>query len=396
MRNDRRRETSAIALALLAHVLLLRLSLRESPIAPPAPPPPSVEADTTIDIETAAPPTPATAPTPDTTPARASAPARVPAPAPAPAPASASASAPAPAPESAPAPAPAPRAAGDEYGGPPPTNPGAGLPGLGTPVWSVPGAVPEPPASQPAATTIEAAPVDREAATRVLAGTLHTQDKEKGIDIPAAGLVAQTVASAVRGSAVKDARATFEVKLSADGRVEGVRFVGSTDNNANHWVGVVEAVRASLDGKALQMGSDKQGVTVVVKVESRIQLPSGAKAPVALKPMCANEGMLKATARAREAMKTGETRGHRDPDDDAPDEDFLRSFCIPIGIRAIGDLSDIGAHEVNVVSTSFEVKRPGEKPLPPGAPKPIDRRVPWMPEDPRLVRPPPEKKKKKT
>ncbi|MDC0743933.1 hypothetical protein [Polyangium mundeleinium] len=43
---------------------------------------------------------------------------------------------------------------------------------------------------------------------------MHTQDKEKGIDIPAAGLVARSVASAVRASVVKDARATFEVKTS--------------------------------------------------------------------------------------------------------------------------------------------------------------------------------------
>ncbi|MDC0743932.1 hypothetical protein [Polyangium mundeleinium] len=47
------------------------------------------------------------------------------------------------------------------------------------------------------------------------------------------------------------------------------------------------------------------------------------------------------------------------------------------------------------MSTSFEVKRAGEKPLPPGAPKPIDRRAPWLLEDPTKTRPPPEKKKKK-
>ncbi|MDI3288708.1 hypothetical protein [Polyangium sp. 15x6] len=230
---------------------------------------------------------------------------------------------------------------------------------------------------------------------------MHSQDKEKGIEIPAAGRVAQTVASAVRGSAVKDARATFEVKLSADGRVEGVRLVSSTDNNANHWVGVVESVRASLDGKALQMGSDKQSVTVVVKVESRIQLPSGSKAPVTIKPKCANEEMLRLAAAAREATKAGEVPGHTDalgrfiPDNDAFDDEILRYFCIPVGFRGIGDLSDIGAHEVNVVSVSFEVKRTWEKPLLPGAPKPIDRRAPWLPEDPKKAKPPQKKKKRK-
>ena len=37
------------------------------------------------------------------------------------------------------------------------------------------------------------------------------------------------------------------------------------------------------------MGSDKQGVTVVVKVQSKIQYPAGTKERVDIKPVCANE-----------------------------------------------------------------------------------------------------------
>ena len=72
-----------------------------------------------------------------------------------------------------------------------------------------------------------------------------------------------------------------------------------------------------------------------------------------------------------------------------------RKFCIPIGIRGRGDLSNLAAHRQTVVRSSFSVKRDGERALPSEDILPIDTRVPWAKEDPTLRKPPPKKKKKR-
>ncbi|TKC96353.1 hypothetical protein [Polyangium fumosum] len=425
MVKERGRELGAGAIALLAHVLFLSVAPRApAPGAEPLPPRVEPSADTTVDIEEENPPgvvtrapAPEQAPTPEAARVAVRAPAPVPAPAPesAPAPAPESAPAPAPAPESAPAPAPEPAPAPtpaapsppvDEYGGAPAPAPVVGaLPGLGSPVWAVPGVVPGAPAARPAPTTIEAPrPVDSDIASRVIAGTLHNKDKSTGIDVPAAGVVASTIASAVRGSAVKDARATFEVKLDAQGKVEGVRLVSTTDANANHWTGVVEAVKSGLSARSLQMGPDKQGVTVVVKIESKVQYPAGSVVKGEIRPLCANEVIEQIAQAVQDGMSAGGggyTRGVRDdtgrfiPYSDL-DEERKRRFCIPIGIVGGGDLSNFGgAHMYNVVSSSFTIKRAGEQALPADTPLPVDRSAPWTPAAPGKTRPPPPPKKKK-
>ncbi|HVK69495.1 MAG TPA: hypothetical protein VM694_33790, partial [Polyangium sp.] len=323
MVKERGRELGAVAIAILAHMLFLSVAPRapapDAEVLPLRVEPP---ADTTVDIEEEGPPgvvTRAPAPAPEQAPTPEPARAAVRAPAPAPAPA----------PESAPAPAPAPA-------------PVIGaLPGLGSPIWAVPGVVPGAPAARPAPTTIEAPrPVDSDIASRVIAGTLHNKDKSTGIDVPAAGVVASTIASAVRGSAVKDARATFEVKLDAQGKVEGVRLVSTTDANANHWTGVVEAVKSGLSARSLQMGPDKQGVTIVVKIESKVQYPAGSTVKGEIKPLCANEVIEQLALAIQDGMSQGGgggyTRGVRDdqgrfiPYGDL-DEERKRLFCIPIG-----------------------------------------------------------------
>jgi hypothetical protein len=237
-------------------------------------------------------------------------------------------------------------------------------------------------------------------ASRVLSGTLHARDKAAGIDVPAAGVVAGTVADALRNSALTDTKGTFEVKLSADGNVESVRFVGSTDGDGRQWAGVADAVRRSLAGRALQMGPDKQAVTVVVKVESKIQYPAGTKERVDVKPVCANEVIEQMAAAIEGAMQTGGmVRGVRDdqgrfiPYNELDDERRSR-FCIPIGIRGVVDPANIGALMTNVVSTSFQVKRSGEQALPADAAMPIDRGAPWMPVAEGKTRPPPPPRKK--
>jgi hypothetical protein len=440
VRADRRREISAVVTAFVAHVLFLTLAPKTPFFVEEEPPPVlvDVKADTTIEIDSATNseanpvaampgtriPTettsPTSAPTSAPTPApEAAAPPspRMPAPSedseaedepeqPTPVPSSpsvAEGSAPA---ESGPVkPAPG-TPSPDEYGSLPSPDlaPDSApiVPGLSGPLWSIPGVVPSTAAPKPAPTTITAAPtVPSDVASRVLSGTLHSHDKALGIDVPAAGVVAGSVADALRHSALTDVKGTFEVKLSGDGNVESVRFVGSNDGDASQWAAVADAAKRSLAGRSLQMGPDKQGVTVVVKVESKVQYPAGTQKRVDVKPVCANEVIEQMAAAIEGAMQPGGVvRGVRDdqgkfiPYDELDDERRTR-FCIPIGIRAVVDPANIGAHMTNVVSSSFQVKRAGEQALPADAAMPIDRGAPWMPVAQGKTRPPPPPPKKK-
>lgn len=305
------------------------------------------------------------------------------------------------------APAPAPTAPpGDEYGGPPPAGPpaaGGGValaPGLGAPLWTVPGALPGP-AAPPAAPTAAPLPrpVDPAIASKVLSGTLHNKDKSVGISVPAAGVVASTLADTVRSSAAPlDARATFEVKLGADGQVLGVRLVSATAGDGPTWERIVGEAKGALAGSALQMGPDRAPVTVTVKVQSKVQYPSGSKKKPQAELVCAEEVLEKLQQAMENPSQLGEPRGERSdgapPAVDMDEEERKRRFCIPIGLRAKGDLSDVGAHRYNVVSASFAVKREGERALPHEDILPIDTRVPWAPKDPKKMKLPPRPKKK--
>lgn len=424
MRADRRRELSAGLTALVAHVLFLTLAPQKPLEAPESAPIIDVATDTTIDIDstpsesaqgaawpaarapgetapTTAPPA-EIAPRPiSAAPASTAEPEEEPEPEDVPEkPASPVAEGPA-TPEPGPAKPPAAGPPADEYGSLPPADPGPIVPGLSGPLWSVPGVVPTGALPKPAPTTITAPVVPSDVASRVLSGTVHSHDQSVGVEIPAAGVVATSVADAMRGSALTDVKGTFEVKLSGEGKVESVRFIGSTDGDASQWSGVANAAQKALAGRALQMGSDKQGVTVVVKVESKLQYPNGAKKKIDVQPVCANEVIEQAVAAIEGVMQTGGmVRGIRDdqgkfiPYNELDDEN-RRKFCIPIGIRAQVDPVNIGAHMTNSVRTSFQVKRAGEKALPTEATMPIDRGAPWLPVAEGKTRPPPPPPKKK-
>ncbi|WP_437609795.1 hypothetical protein WMF20_00790 [Sorangium sp. So ce834] len=304
--------------------------------------------------------------------------------------------------------APAAGTPGDEYGGPPPaagappaaTGGGVALaPGIGTPLWSVPGLLPGPDAPRAAPTAApRAQPMDPAIAGKVLNETLHGKDKSVGISVPAAGAVASTLADTVRSStAPLDARATFEVKLGADGQVLGVRLVSATAGDGPTWDRIVDAAKGALAGSALQMGPDRQPVTVTVKVQSKVQYPSGARKKPKPELVCAEEVLEQLQQAMENPNMLGDRRGLGDGAAAAADmdeEERKRLFCIPVGLRAAGDLSDIGAHRINVVSASFAVKREGERALPHEDILPIDTRVPWAPKDPKKTKPPPKPKKK--
>jgi hypothetical protein len=433
-----RRETYAVSAAIAVHVALLVASPRapRSVAAPVS----SGHAEVTIDLEDTPPaPAPAApalpaAPDPPEAPESAGAPSKGPAaprgeanaklsaavketatePLAAPAPAAvppAEARSELPAPAAVPTPPAAPNHPGtDEYGGPVGGSDVAALPpGLGgARLWTIPGAIPSAAPPKPASTVATGpAPVDSDIAGKVLEGSLGRKDKAIGIDSPAAGTVAVRIADAVRTSAPLNARATFEVKLGAEGQVEGVRLVSASDGDASTWARVVSSAKSGIGATALKMKGDGKGATVIVKVESKVQYPAGSKEKLEMAPVCAEEELAK-MADALQNLGNGLNgdlqRGPRPEPGMAAlppsDDDGLpkkRKFCIPIGVRGTFDASNFGAHAVNVVKSTFTVTRPGEKAFEPDAVRPIDTRVPWAPEDPTKVRPAmPKKKKKKT
>jgi len=219
-------------------------------------------------------------------------------------------------------------------------------------------------------------------------------------------VVASTLESAVRGSAVPgDARATFEVRLDADGNVGGVRLMSATAGDAGTWERVLKTARGALGGRALKIDGGHGGATVTVKVESNVQFPGGAKKRVEAEPVCANEivDLIQEAlenpgaigAQTVPAAGHGAVLGTGSTPSDVYWDERRKKFCIPVGIRGRVDLSNIGAHAINVVKSSFTVKRDGERALPADEVLPIDTRVPWARPDPTLTRAPPPKKKKK-
>lgn len=418
-----------MAAALAAHVALLLVSPRP-PLSVPAPAS-SVQTETTIDLEPAAPaaeppaaaeapeapvdPEPAEAPIKGPSAPRSASNAKVAAivkdPSSEPLAAGSPAGVPSPeAPPTPPGPAPGPPAApsrpgADEYGGPAgASDVGTLPPGLGADrLWALPGMIPGAAPPKPASTVASGPPpVDSDIAGKVLGGSLVRKDKAIGIDLPAAGTVATRLADAVRTSAPLNARATFEVKLGAEGQVEGVRLVSASDGDAATWARVVASAKSAIGARALTMKGDGKGATVTVKVESKVQYPAGSKEKLEMAPVCAEEELAK-MANALQNLGNGDLqRGPRpepgmaalpsSEDDGLPKK---RKFCIPIGVRGTLDASNFGAHAVNVVKSTFSVTRPGEKNLDPDAVRPVDTRVPWAPEDPTKVRPALPKKKKK-
>lgn len=254
-------------------------------------------------------------------------------------------------------------------------------PGLdGTPVWAMPGVLSPITAPRPAPTAAPAArPVDRDVAGQVLGGTLGNRDREIGVTLPAAGVVASALADATRAAPLAgDAGATFEVQLTADGAVTSVRFVRATAGESSAWSAVAAAARRALGARALDMGGRLRGATVVVTVTAKVQLPAGGKKAAALEPVCAGE-LLQAV---------DPTSGAASP---PADRDPKR--CIPVAVRLAGDVANLGAHDAKLVSSSFQVVRTGDRALPAAAPLPIDTRVPWARPDPTLYRPPPKPRK---
>jgi hypothetical protein len=173
----------------------------------------------------------------------------------------------------------------DEYDALPEGN-GDGIaraPGIGAPIWTLPGTIPVAPRAAPAPTVATGPrPVDKDIAGIVVRGAMLENDKRLGLDLPGAGTVNSAVRAAVVGADTPSVgRATFEVRIGPDGRVLGVRVSSSTGGTSDVWDRTAKNILASLAGRLIQMNSNfAKGAIVTVSVSSTMALPSGAGSAV--------------------------------------------------------------------------------------------------------------------
>lgn len=159
----------------------------------------------------------------------------------------------------------------------------ARAPGLDSPIWTLPGAIALAPRAAAAPTVAPSArPVDKDIAGIVVRQAMLDNDKRLGLDLPGAGTVASAVGTAVRGTETPSVgRATFEIRLGADGRVLGVRIVSATAGASDAWDRAAKAAAAALASRTLQMNANyAKGAMIYVDVNSTMALPSGGTSGV--------------------------------------------------------------------------------------------------------------------
>lgn len=280
----------------------------------------------------------------------------------------------------------------DEYSAPggPEWGPSLGIPGVSAGVpggLGLAGAIAMDNASGVAApTTTPAAPkADKGKANEVLSSSLVGQDRAKGIDLPATGVVVTAVSTATRAVPVPhNTRASFEVKLGPGGKVLGVRVVSSSGGDAAGWEAAAKSVAGSLAGQSLALGdASKTGATVVVSVTVKHVFPTGTAKGADVKPVCANQ-IINDLADSLEDNKTA-----------GPTESTVPIFtdengrpCIPIGVGGTADAANIGATKQIQVQASSKVLIGGKEGM--TDVKPVNKDPFWVPstkEGPRPVAP---------
>lgn len=275
-------------------------------------------------------------------------------------------------------------AAGDGWSknDPSPGPPGAGLtgvPGLGsTPVWaSVPGLFPSAAGAAAPTSAPKARPVDPESANRVLSSTMRSRDATLGLSVPAAQVVAGTVADATRTVPVPhNTRASFEVRLAPDGSVLSTKVISASGGDASAWDAAAKSVAASLGGRSLVMGADgaRSGATVVVSVTTKHVYPAGTSKRADIKPVCANQLIndLADAASTQPGPPTGDAAGP------SLFTDENGRPCIPVGVAGISDVSNLGATKQIQVQTKTQVKIAGASDLPSAPIERVDTSAPWV------------------
>jgi hypothetical protein len=176
----------------------------------------------------------------------------------------------------------------DQYDAPEGNGNGDGVvrvPGLGNPIWTVPGTIPPPSRAAPAPTVATGPPpVDKDIAGIVMRDAMRMADSHLGLDLPAQGTVKSAVMAAMQGDDVpSEGRASFEVRLGPDGRVTSVRVGGTSGGSADMWARKAKQIQAMLAGRANQMNANfAKGAILSVSVSSSMALPSGAGSKVQL------------------------------------------------------------------------------------------------------------------
>lgn len=170
----------------------------------------------------------------------------------------------------------------DEYGALPPSGPDSGaIPGLGGPLWSMPGMIPEAAKPKPAPTTINAPPpTDPKLAGRIISDVVREKDRGLGLDLPGAGTILSIVKEAVRSSNTPEfARATVEVRIAPGGVVTKVKVLRSSAGAMGDWNAVASDVTGRLSGRNFALPqSYAAGAIVTVEVTSQLQMPDGTVA----------------------------------------------------------------------------------------------------------------------
>ena len=109
-----------------------------------------------------------------------------------------------------------------------------------------------------------------------LGQALEARDQERGLG--RGGVVATLARSAALGAGPQEGEATFLVMADRDGRVTSV----SLSEDRGGWSAVTRALERSLAGKRLRVPPGANGLSVAVRVQAKVQLPSGSspKRPV--------------------------------------------------------------------------------------------------------------------
>lgn len=159
----------------------------------------------------------------------------------------------------------------------------AHAPGIGAPIWTLPGAMPIAPRAAPAPTVATGPrPVDKDIAGIVVRGAMLENDKRLGLDLPGAGTVASAVRAAVVGADTPTVgRASFEVRVGPDGRILSVRVSSATGGGSDVWDRTAKMILAQLASRPITMNSNyAKGAIISVDVSSSMALPSGANSAV--------------------------------------------------------------------------------------------------------------------
>ncbi len=150
----------------------------------------------------------------------------------------------------------------------------------GPPVYTLRNAIPDQGPAPAAPTTAPAAKkVDRDKANEILTADVLERNKKLGLNLPAAGTVASILKSVVWASdAPQESKASFQIVLGPDGKVQSVRVGSANGGSAAIWEAVAANLKASLASQSLKLNGDyAKGAIITINVQSKMQMPSGNK-----------------------------------------------------------------------------------------------------------------------